>query len=388
MKYKKITSLLLVITVFISIIIPSVSASNYEITYEPLPNVKEGYKRYYFLMPDEWYNEYTGTAGIYWWLGTDSQEQHPGKEANKTNVPNVYYYDVPDDVTEIMWNNYLDGGTDRESQIYNSAFTTTDISLEFYEGSKNYELFKDLTDFENMIYVVDIENSDNDSFRPNVFFGDWYYYYGEGEYGTTPTVNDIVECNRYYFLMPDEWYTEYTDNAGIYWWEGTNALSEWPGMKANKADSENVYYYDVPKDVTTIIWNNYLDLLMEDKESVMHLDYQTVNITMSSPDEYEGMIYVINPNLTTENPFNNKKVYEGDWYKYLGNGEYEATDILGDANEDNELNIKDATIIQKHLANILTLSERSKILADFNDSGDVNIKDATAIQKHLAGIAE
>ena len=60
--------------------------------------------------------------------------------------------------------------------------------------------------------------------------------------------------------------------------------------------------------------------------------------------------------------------------------------LLGDANEDGNLNIKDATIIQKHIANILTLSEHGVDLADFNKSGDVNIKDATAIQKYIAGI--
>ena len=60
--------------------------------------------------------------------------------------------------------------------------------------------------------------------------------------------------------------------------------------------------------------------------------------------------------------------------------------ILGDANEDTEVNIKDATLIQKHIARLETLSETGFVLADADEDTDVNIKDATAIQKFIAGM--
>ncbi len=60
--------------------------------------------------------------------------------------------------------------------------------------------------------------------------------------------------------------------------------------------------------------------------------------------------------------------------------------ILGDANEDTKVNIKDATAIQKHVASLITLSETGAVLADVDENGNVNIKDATAIQKHVAGM--
>ncbi|MBQ4105167.1 MAG: dockerin type I repeat-containing protein [Clostridia bacterium] len=60
--------------------------------------------------------------------------------------------------------------------------------------------------------------------------------------------------------------------------------------------------------------------------------------------------------------------------------------ILGDANEDGTVNIKDATAIQKHIANLITLSEKGLKLADADGNTNVNIKDATAIQKHIAGM--
>ena len=53
---------------------------------------------------------------------------------------------------------------------------------------------------------------------------------------------------------------------------------------------------------------------------------------------------------------------------------------------DNKLNIRDATLIRKHLAKITTMSEAALELADFNKDSKVNVKDATSIQKFIAGI--
>ena len=60
--------------------------------------------------------------------------------------------------------------------------------------------------------------------------------------------------------------------------------------------------------------------------------------------------------------------------------------LLGDANEDGKVNIKDATLIQKSIANLTTLTETGEALADADLNTKINIKDATAIQKHIAGI--
>ena len=60
--------------------------------------------------------------------------------------------------------------------------------------------------------------------------------------------------------------------------------------------------------------------------------------------------------------------------------------ILGDANCDLKVNIKDATTIQKHLAMIIGLNEDEAKCADVNGDTNLNIKDATWIQKFLANI--
>lgn len=58
----------------------------------------------------------------------------------------------------------------------------------------------------------------------------------------------------------------------------------------------------------------------------------------------------------------------------------------GDVNLDGKLNVRDATVIQKFIAQMIEIDEIQLELADFNDDGKVNVKDATAIQKTIAGI--
>ena len=60
--------------------------------------------------------------------------------------------------------------------------------------------------------------------------------------------------------------------------------------------------------------------------------------------------------------------------------------ILGDVNGDDKVNIKDATMIQKAAAKILSLTDDENLRANVNGDNKVNVKDATAIQKFVAKI--
>ena len=60
------------------------------------------------------------------------------------------------------------------------------------------------------------------------------------------------------------------------------------------------------------------------------------------------------------------------------------TILLGDADLDGKVNVKDATIIQKSAAGLTLLSDDAKLAADVDGSTTVNVKDATAIQKFVA----
>ncbi|MBQ8000986.1 MAG: dockerin type I repeat-containing protein [Ruminococcus sp.] len=65
-----------------------------------------------------------------------------------------------------------------------------------------------------------------------------------------------------------------------------------------------------------------------------------------------------------------------------------ATFAIGDVNMDKDINIKDATVIQKYIAKLETLSDIQLFLADADLDGNVNIKDATYIQKQVAGLVK
>lgn len=59
---------------------------------------------------------------------------------------------------------------------------------------------------------------------------------------------------------------------------------------------------------------------------------------------------------------------------------------LGDVNLDGEVNVRDATTIQKHLASIITLDDPALGVADYDGDTRITVRDATEIQKFIAGI--
>ena len=230
---KKLVSLLLAGSVVASMAaIASVSASaiiDSNGCYAPGDNVECGTYRYYFAMPKDWYSANTDTAGIYWWGGTDSCNAvdgsggtlgWPGYKAQRSDTEDVYYVDCPTDVPTIVWNNYINGGTDKEAPIYLEAKQVSDAKVEFccdgdsalYETEwfeemeasylDDQALLGDYVDnffydeeydsgfsfvYDNMIYVVDPSKTSETFEGKMTYVADWYFYYGNGEYGTYPT---------------------------------------------------------------------------------------------------------------------------------------------------------------------------------------------------------
>lgn len=243
--------------------------------------------------------------------------------------------------------------------------------------------------------------------------------WSDDEKPTDPATED--ETNRYYFYYPEIW--ESTDDevtAGIYWWAGTGAASSWPGYEANKTDVEGVYYYDVPKDVTNIIWNNRAEGGIDTPAEVRENDRQTVSINCeyyeagdsstypNGLESFDGMIFVVDLRDSDRAPLYKNAEYMGEWYYYYGNGEYgitaekgdevytdsyleepivpEVSFEMGDVNRDGKLNIKDATAIQKYAAKMIDFDAEQIALADYNGDTKINVKDATMIQKKIANI--
>ncbi|MBQ2943351.1 MAG: dockerin type I repeat-containing protein [Ruminococcus sp.] len=90
-----------------------------------------------------------------------------------------------------------------------------------------------------------------------------------------------------------------------------------------------------------------------------------------------------------------------EYYQFFTDSGYEKITRIGDLNGDNNLDIKDATLIQKCLAGVeefdayndmvLGFLEKhhgkwERYISDFNRDGVRNVKDATAIQKYIAGL--
>ncbi len=208
----------------------------------------------------------------------------------------------------------------------------------------------------------------------------------------TYTPGKGVETNTYHFILPYKWHSQQRENedfswlegkgyaAGIYWDEGTDACGPnakgpiWPGYKATyqpdmlSSDDPNFvasalffshFYVDIPKNVPSIIWNNYVDNSKITDGSASSVAYKTPIIGVGADHGYhegdgtyydsldgfwdfvnnawendkdlldenaecfeEGsngltmtfnnMVYVIEEEITSDG--GNSKVYKGEWY--------------------------------------------------------------------------
>lgn len=234
---KKLLSLILAGSVVASMAaIATTSASailNDDGTYTPGSNV-EATKRLYFTMPDSWKNSFTDTAGCYWWGGDDAcgaidggggSLAWPGykatydKSLEEQGVKTLYYVDVSTNVPTVVWNNYIDGGMDETAPQYTAATQCIDSKCE-YMSEGDSETYDDQEDFwtemedsfngdkaalgsfadnffeseygiaftmNNMIWVPDLNNTSTSVSGKVTYAGDWYFYYGDGTYGTYPT---------------------------------------------------------------------------------------------------------------------------------------------------------------------------------------------------------
>ena len=170
--------------------------------------------RYYFYMPQRWENEFTTTAGAYWWEGTDLcetwQDMYKLKE---TENENIFSVDVPTDVPKLIFNNYVDGGADPEAPQYTKGAQTSDVTCVDDDGEEAWgywpktdeddpsnELYPEgIRNFDDMIYVIDENRIEENPLNQKLTCrGQWYYYYGNGEYGYTPVKGDGAVYNTEY----------------------------------------------------------------------------------------------------------------------------------------------------------------------------------------------
>ena len=227
--------------------------------YVPSEGVKETH-RLYFLMPESWKSEKfnAADAGAYWWNGSDAGSSldgtsvgvaWPGYKMQVENAENnIFYLDLPTDVPNLDFNNYLNGGLRTEDaetgkvtyefseEQFKAAKQTADVSCQYYsEGDNEYydnlldgefwtkaqeafdgndkTFFGDFADnfFEDpewgismklndMIYVIDPNNVAESVTGKETYGGEFYFYYGLNEetgvyeYGSLPNYDMAKEA--------------------------------------------------------------------------------------------------------------------------------------------------------------------------------------------------
>ena len=156
------------------------------------------------------------------------------------------------------------------------------------------------------------------------------------------------KSRRYFLAMPKEWYTFTNATACAYWWDGTDTCVDWQHSYQMRStpltleDGSNVYYIDLGETVATVIFNNGIDggaKAAEGEEPSPNLgkNFQTDNINLEGyeakendlyPDgveNFDNMIYVVDPSKTNVNELSGATTYGGEWYYLHADGKYDTT---------------------------------------------------------------
>ncbi len=174
--------------------------------------------------------------------------------------------------------------------------------------------------------------------------------------------------------------------AFIYAWNDSSSIAEWPGKEmkfvVTNEYGESQFVAYIPTEYNNYIISNgegeqTVDLNV-DKSLGMYMSEKNADekwtIGEWSPEFYE---YTVPTQPSQPSQPTDPSTKPSEPAKNI---------ILGDADGNGTVNVKDATAIQKHVAELITLTEDGIIAADSDGNGTVNVKDATAIQKHIAGM--
>ena len=153
--------------------------------------------RYFFQMPVDvvdnnkvvhnWYTFNNATATCYWWDGDQACESwQMGYQMKASGLDNIYYIDVPTAVGTIIFNNGIDGGTapaegEEAGPNWGKNYQTVNIGSEYYEPNENPNYPEGTTSFNNMIYIVDVNNMEvNEYSGASTYGGEWKYLHEDG----------------------------------------------------------------------------------------------------------------------------------------------------------------------------------------------------------------
>lgn len=370
--------------------------------------------RYYFLMPDgtngqknpyekdaenygkyvaSWYNEYTDTPAIYWdessvFFPDDNSACSTTVEKGDSNC--VFYANVPKLASAIVWSNNVEysGASD---PMFMYAMYTASIPCEYYDPGESDNYPDGVNSFDNMIYVLHAPTSSTDRLpsASNEFFGEWYYYYGYGCYGTVEngTVDNCIRDDHEHHSESEYLYKQkFVDfihdpeyNPQIH-----------TDIHETFFDYDELYYH---KDAVggetdwALITAKVHNLVPWEKVEAIRIGSRVIRYWSSGAYILPYALAVYD---ASEDTF--KCISEVDFADYAGLVEaveqLELGLAVGDVDMDGSVSVLDATEIQRYLAKLkdldIVLSGYITTLADVQVDGDMSIIDATAIQRKLA----
>ncbi len=211
-------------------------------------------------------------------------------------------------------------------------------------------------------------------------------YYAPGT--EAPEITSIwdVDVSGGQFPVNDDYYTIVLSarwgSAMIYAWdESQNPMEAWPGLAMNFAlvndYGQNQFVGYIPKEYDYFIINDGAGQQTDDLELADNCGYwiEGTDSGYWDPEFYEwNPPAPTQPNTTVPNTTVSTEPDPSD-----------PCGILGDADDDGVVNVKDATAIQKKVAG-LEVTSYNDAVADADEDGSINVKDATAIQKWVAGL--
>ena len=74
------------------------------------------------------------------------------------------------------------------------------------------------------------------------------------------------------------------------------------------------------------------------------------------------------------------------WISSKWFSEYTPSANIGDVDGDGEVTVMDATLVQKYIASLETLTDSQFNVADVNGDGEISVLDATQIQKIVVNL--
>ncbi len=193
----------------------------------------------------------------------------------------------------------------------------------------------------------------------------------------------------------NNWYTATipTSSAFVMFHNGAGSQEPSQGADGYAVSGNEVYIQNGSVKFNTTVVTSHIDLGTGKKISA---DQTTTKSSVTSSDTYttsaiSGRTDVITPSNATGNC---SAGVINVVYLYGESGNIPSTTVkpsdppanilIGDTNLDGDITVDDATIIQKHLADITKISGKALIAAECDGDDDVNIKDVTLIQIYIA----